>query len=99
MEKTTSQGRASGDLLDETVRLPLTAAARDALAKCPASAPVVLAIMEKMETQLRAIVGVIDAHECTCFSCDRDGETYCDCLEKEAAKARSFLSPNAKGDS
>ena len=45
----------------------------------------------KMEARLRALLGVIEAHECTCFSCDRDGETYCDCLAKEAKLAKATL--------
>ena len=52
--------------------------------------------MREMEVRLRALIGVIEAHECTCFSCDRDGETYCDCLQKEAKLAKAMLTPNDK---
>ncbi len=47
---------------------------------------------EQLEIRLRALLGVIETHECTCFSCDRDGETYCDCLERESARAKAVLS-------
>ena len=48
----------------------------------------------QLEVRLRALLGVIEAHECTCFSCDRDGEAHCDCLEKEAKLAKEMLTPN-----
>lgn len=39
---------------------------------------------EQIMVLIRQLIDVIDAHECTCFSCDNDGETYCDCLKQAA---------------
>lgn len=36
------------------------------------------------------LVGVIEAHEIESLSCDRDGETYCDCLRKAVVKYRAL---------
>lgn len=46
---------------------------------------------DKIEQSLRNLLSTIKAHECTCFSCDRDGETYCDCLLKAAETAEKAL--------
>jgi hypothetical protein len=51
-----------------------------------------------IEAALKQLLDVIEAHECTCFSCDRDGEQYCDCLEREAKRVRAALSPNTKAE-
>ena len=45
----------------------------------------------ELRKALEKVLGVIAAHECTCFSCDRDGEEYCDCLERVAKEARNTL--------
>lgn len=37
------------------------------------------------------VCGVIEAHEIDSLSCDRDGNTYCDCLEKATKELRSTL--------
>jgi len=46
---------------------------------------------EKHKTLLRQMIEVIDAHEITCFSCDCDGETYCDCLQRLVEEAKKEL--------
>jgi hypothetical protein len=46
---------------------------------------------DKYKTLLRQMIEVIDAHEITCFSCDRDGETHCDCLERLVEEAKKEL--------
>ena len=51
---------------------------------------------EDLREALERLLGVIEAHEVTCFSCDRDGEEYCDCLDREAKRARSLLSQNVE---
>lgn len=46
---------------------------------------------DKCKTLLRQMIEVIDAHEITCFSCDRDGENYCDCLKRLVKEAKKEL--------
>jgi hypothetical protein len=46
---------------------------------------------DKIEQCLRDLLSTIKVHECTCFSCDRDGEQYCDCLLKAAEAAKKVL--------
>lgn len=41
--------------------------------------------------QLRALLSVIEAHDCISLSCDRDGQEYCECLQEAAQKARQYL--------
>lgn len=50
--------------------------------------------MNKTETLLRDLLSLIKAHEVTCFSCDRDGETYCDCLDKLVKSTEDELATN-----
>ena len=71
----------------------LTDDARDALAKAPACAPVVLALMERIETRLRELIAVIEAHECESLSCDRDGQQHCDCLRRATERAKAIFPP------
>jgi len=51
---------------------------------------------DELREAMARLLGVIEAHECTCFSCDRDGQTYCDCLQREANRARGVLPPNGR---
>jgi hypothetical protein len=44
--------------------------------------------MNKYKILLCQMIEVIDAHEITCFSCDRDGETHCDCLQRLVEEAK-----------
>jgi hypothetical protein len=37
---------------------------------------------------LKQLIELIEAHEITCFSCDRDGEKYCDCLERMVKRCK-----------
>lgn len=46
---------------------------------------------------LRQMIELIEAHEVTCFSCDRDGELYCDCLKRMVKDAKAKLSANSEG--
>lgn len=48
-------------------------------------------IAKKMEIQLRVLLDLIEVHEVTCFSCDRDGELYCDCLQRQVKVAKDTL--------
>jgi hypothetical protein len=41
--------------------------------------------------KLRQMIELIEAHEVTCFSCDRDGERYCDCLQRMVKDAKKAL--------
>ena len=43
------------------------------------------------------LVETIEAHEIESLSCDRDGETYCECVRKQAQKFKAALAPQ-KGD-
>jgi hypothetical protein len=43
----------------------------------------------ELEAQLRELLGVIGAHDIRLESCDRDGNTYCDCLERAIAKLKA----------
>lgn len=47
--------------------------------------------LRALKTQLHWLCETIAAHEIESLSCDRDGETYCDCLKKEAAKSADYL--------
>ena len=38
---------------------------------------------------LRELLGVIEAHDICTESCDRDGNTYCDCLERAIKKLKA----------
>jgi hypothetical protein len=49
-------------------------------------------VARQMEIQLRALLNLIELHEVTCFSCDRDGELYCDCLQRQVKVAKAMLS-------
>jgi len=40
---------------------------------------------------LKELVATIEAHEVTCFSCDRDGKQYCDCIQRQLPKAKLLL--------
>lgn len=42
-------------------------------------------------TLLKQMVEMIESHEVTCFSCDRDGERYCDCLQCLVKNAKANL--------
>ena len=75
----------------------LTDDARLALQKQPACAPVVLALMERMETRLLELIAVIEAHECESFSCDRDGNEHCDCLQRATKLAKDIFQPRRHG--
>ena len=77
----------------------LTDDAREALQKQPACAPVVLALMERMETRLRELIAVIEAHECESISCDRDGNEHCDCLRRATKQAKDIFPSQPKGGS
>jgi hypothetical protein len=48
-------------------------------------------VAKKMEIQLRVLLDLIEVHEVTCFSCDRDGELYCDCLQRQVKVAKDTL--------
>ena len=58
--------------------------------------PSLVGSAEGLREALERILGVIEAHEVTCFSCDRDGEEYCDCLDRESKRARAILSQNVE---
>jgi hypothetical protein len=47
---------------------------------------------------LRQMIETIESHEVTCFSCDRDGELYCDCIKRLTARAKGVLSANTQGE-
>ncbi len=40
---------------------------------------------------LNQMIELIEAHEITCFSCDRDGERYCDCLDRMVKEAKKKI--------
>ncbi len=46
---------------------------------------------ETAERQLRTLLGIIDAHSVMCFSCDRDGEQFCDCLQRAVEKIKAEI--------
>jgi len=48
------------------------------------------------ESLLRQMIEMIEAHEVTCFSCDRDGEQYCDCMKRMVKNVKSQLKANAR---
>ena len=43
----------------------------------------VLDLLELEPCLLKQLIETIEAHEVTCFTCDRDGEEYCDCLKRQ----------------
>lgn len=43
------------------------------------------------------LVETIEAHEIESLSCDRDGETYCECVRKQAQKFKAALAPQKGG--
>ena len=46
---------------------------------------------ETPESLLKQLIELIEAHEITCFSCDRDGEEHCDCLERMVKRCKNSL--------
>lgn len=46
---------------------------------------------EKAREVISDLCGVVEAHEIESLSCDRDGETYCECLRKQVQESRKFL--------
>ena len=46
---------------------------------------------------LDSLLDTLRAHDIESLSCDRDGETYCDCLNKRMLAARAALA-QAKGE-
>lgn len=44
-----------------------------------------------LQTALKSLIDVIDAHEIESLSCDRDGQIFCDCLQDEVKKAKLVL--------
>lgn len=50
------------------------------------------------DTLLRQMIKLIESHEVTCFSCDRDGEQYCDCLQRMVEDAKNKLQIDDQDD-
>jgi hypothetical protein len=61
-----------------------------------ANAHLIAAAPELLEA-LERIICTLDVHEIECLSCNRDGESYCGCLNKPIEAARAAIA-KAKGE-
>lgn len=50
----------------------------------------------QLEKALRDLTDCIQAHEIESLSCDRDGETHCECLRNMASQVKSLMERGAK---
>lgn len=49
---------------------------------------------KKLEIAAKLVINTIKAHEVTCFSCDRDGEQYCNCIKENIEELEKVLNEN-----
>ncbi len=68
--------------LDWSAIQPIAEAALEA-----AGVPKMLARITELEKQIATIRGTVEAHNVRLESCDRDGQEFCDCLERAMKSA------------
>lgn len=52
---------------------------------------------QKAVEVMSGIVGVIKSHDIESYSCDRDGNAFCDCLDSQANKLSTLLREIERG--
>ncbi len=49
-----------------------------------------------LRQSLENLIGIIKAHQLESLSCDRDGETYCNCLSQAVENAEKIIESTKK---